>query len=63
MAEAVGSPVEVTCEDDLEAEKDAKITCELTEPSSDQTYDMTAVVTSVDGSDVNMEIEVLEPPA
>ncbi len=60
LGEQIGSPVEVDCPDDLPAEKDAKITCTLTDPATGDTYDMTAVVTSVDGSEVRMDFEVLE---
>nr|CAA9316075.1 MAG: hypothetical protein AVDCRST_MAG46-506 [uncultured Nocardioidaceae bacterium] len=57
-----GSEVTVECDDDLPGEKDAEITCLLTDPSTDDTYDMTAVVTEVDGSNVNMTFTVAPEP-
>jgi hypothetical protein len=62
LGEELGTEVEVDCDDDLPGEKDAEITCLMTDPESGDTYDMTAVVTEVDGSNVNMTFTVAPEP-
>jgi PBP1b-binding outer membrane lipoprotein LpoB len=64
LAEQMGE-VEVECPDDLAAEIDETITCTVTVVESDQTLDMTATVTTVEGDDVSMEFEFPDeaPPA
>lgn len=50
------APDEVTCAEDLPAEVDASIECEVTHGGD--TYPVTVTTTSVDGSNVEFEVEV-----
>ncbi|TQN27846.1 uncharacterized protein DUF4333 [Haloactinospora alba] len=50
------TPDEVTCAEDLPAEVEASIDCEVTHDGD--TYPVTVTTTSVDGSDVEFEVEV-----
>lgn len=62
LEEQVGhAPEELVCPEDLLAEVDASIRCELTD--SGQTYGMTVTTTSVEGSDVEFDVLVDEQPA
>jgi hypothetical protein len=58
----LGTEVTVECEDDLPGEVEAKITCLMTDPTTGDVYDMDAVVTEVDGSNVNMTFTVAQEP-
>lgn len=61
LEEQVGQPAEsVECEDDLKAEVDESVRCELT--AQGQTYGLTATVSSVDGDNVQMEFQVDDQP-
>ena len=55
------APDDLTCSEDLPAEIDASIRCELTD--SGQTYGVTVTTTSAEGSDVEFDILVDEQPA
>uniref|UniRef100_UPI00037AD9C0 DUF4333 domain-containing protein n=1 Tax=Nocardiopsis halotolerans TaxID=124252 RepID=UPI00037AD9C0 len=62
VAEQVGrNPDAFTCPEDLPAEVDAEIRCELTD--GDQTYGVTVTTTSVDGNDVRWDVQVDDAPA
>lgn len=54
-------PDDVSCPEDLNAEKGATMTCQLTD--SDGEYDVKVTVTSVEGDTANFDIEVLDPEA
>ncbi|GAB2762353.1 hypothetical protein GCM10027020_13230 [Nocardioides salsibiostraticola] len=54
------APDDVTCPEDLPAEVDAEVTCELTD--GENVYDVAVVVTSVDGSDVLFDLTVADAP-
>ncbi|MEU3020700.1 MULTISPECIES: DUF4333 domain-containing protein [unclassified Nocardiopsis] len=59
LAEQVGQePDDFTCEDDLPAEEGAEIRCELS--AGGETLGVTLTVTSVDGGNVEWEIQVDE---
>ena len=64
LAERMGE-VQVDCPDDLAAEVEKMITCTVIVVDSDETLDMTATVTTVEGDDVSMEFEFPDeaPPA
>lgn len=55
------APDDLTCSEDLPAEVDASIRCELT--ADGQTYGVTVTTTSVEGSDVEFDVLVDEQPA
>ncbi|MCP3015726.1 DUF4333 domain-containing protein [Nocardiopsis dassonvillei] len=62
LAEEVGqTPDGFTCPEDLPAEVGAEIRCELT--ADGQTLGVTVTTTSVDGNDVQWDIEVDDAPA
>lgn len=62
LEEQVGQPVEsVECEDDLAAEPDSEVRCQL-EATDGTTIGLTVTATSVDGDEVNYEINVDEEP-
>ncbi|GAA3736917.1 hypothetical protein HDA32_005507 [Spinactinospora alkalitolerans] len=62
LEEQVGqAPDNVTCPEDLPAEVGAEIRCELTADGA--TYGMTVTTTTVEGSDVNFDIQVDEQPS
>ena len=52
-------PKSVTCPEDLDAEKGAKMKCELVAPD-DTKYDLEVVVTSVENDTAKFSVEVLE---
>lgn len=54
------APDDLTCTEDLPAEVDASIRCELT--ADGQTYGVTVTTTSVEGSDVEFDVLVDEEP-
>ncbi|NGZ99565.1 DUF4333 domain-containing protein [Nocardioides sp. W3-2-3] len=54
-------PDDVSCPDDLPAEKGAETTCTLT--SGGSSYDVAVKVTSVDGDDVKLDIKVADAPS
>lgn len=54
-------PDDVSCPEDLPAEKGAEMTCQLTDPDGE--YDVKVTVTSVEGGTANFDIEVLDPEA
>ncbi|MDS1269432.1 DUF4333 domain-containing protein [Lipingzhangella sp. LS1_29] len=54
-------PDEVTCPEDLPAEVDATIRCELTHAG--ETYGVTVTTTRVNDDDVEFDIEVDEQPS
>ena len=54
------APESFICEEDLPAEVDASIYCELFVDG--ETYGVTVTTTSVEGSDVNFDIQVDETP-
>ncbi len=59
LEDAAGQgPDEASCSDDLKAEVGASITCTAT--SGDETFDIEAVVTSVDGDNVNFDLNPVE---
>ncbi|MFV2195970.1 DUF4333 domain-containing protein [Nocardiopsis sp. LOL_012] len=61
LAEQVGeAPDAFTCPEDLPAEVGAEIRCELTD--GDATYGVTLTTTSVDGGNVNWDVQVDEAP-
>jgi hypothetical protein len=62
LAEEVGQapPDDFTCSEDLPAEVDAEIRCELVD--GDQTYGVTITTTSVDGDRVQWHILVDDAP-
>jgi hypothetical protein len=51
---------DVSCPEDLPAEEDAEITCELT--YEDETRDVAITVTSVEDDTVNFDIQVADTP-
>lgn len=51
-------PDEASCPDDLKAEVGASVTCTAT--SGDETFDIEAVVTSVEGDNVNFDLNPVE---
>ena len=57
--EAGQKPKSVTCPDDLDAEKDAKMTCELVTPD-DTKLKVNIVVTSVEDDTAKFSVEVVE---
>ena len=58
----IGTPPEdVSCPEDLPAEKGAEMTCTLTTDGTD--YDVKVNVTSVEGDTANFDIEVVDPEA
>jgi hypothetical protein len=62
LAEQVGqTPDDLTCPEDLPAEVGAEIRCELT--ADGQTLGVTVTTTSVDGNDVQWDVEVDDAPA
>ncbi|WP_344090903.1 DUF4333 domain-containing protein, partial [Nocardiopsis composta] len=61
LEEQVGqTPDDLTCPEDLPAEVGSSIRCELT--AGGQTLGVTITTTSVEGSDVNFDVEVDEQP-
>lgn len=61
LEEQVGQPLDdLTCSEDLPAEVDASIRCELT--AEGQTYGVTITTTSVEDSNVNFEAVVDDEP-
>ncbi|GAA5146833.1 hypothetical protein GCM10023340_18340 [Nocardioides marinquilinus] len=61
LTETVGqAPEDVDCPDDLAAEADAETRCTVT--ADGQTYGATVTVTSVDGADAQLDIQVDEQP-
>lgn len=62
LEEQVGQRPDVTCPEDLPAEVDATIECELTAEDMDETYGVTLTVTSVEDNTVNFDIQVAEEP-
>ena len=61
LGEQIGqAPDDFTCSDDLPAEVDAEIRCELVD--GEQTYGVTITTTSVDGDNVEWDILVDETP-
>lgn len=52
------APEDVSCPDDLPAEVDASVSCELT--ADGRTYDVTVTTTAVEGTDVEYEALVEE---
>ena len=62
LEEQVGQRPDITCPEDLPAEVDASIECELTAEDMDETYPVTLTVTDVDGSNVGFDIQVAEEP-
>jgi hypothetical protein len=59
LGEQLGE-VDVQCPDDLAAEVDERITCTVTVAETDETLDMTATVTDVNGDDVSMQFDFPE---
>lgn len=55
------APDDLTCSEDLPAEVDSSVCCELTDGG--QTYGVTVTTTSVEGSDVEFDVLVDEQPA
>lgn len=55
------APEDVSCPEDLNAEKGQKMTC--TTDVEGIEYDVEVVVTSVEGDTANFDIEVLDPEA
>ena len=55
------APDDLTCSEDLPAEVDASVRCELT--ADGQTYGVSVTTTSVEGSDVEFDVLVDEQPA
>lgn len=62
LEQQVGDRPDITCPEDLPAEVDATIECELTAEGLDGTYGVTLTVTSVEDSTVNFDIQVAEEP-
>jgi predicted small lipoprotein YifL len=59
LTQMVGqAPDDVTCPDDLPAEEGAEMTCVLS--AGGETIDVAVTVTSVDGDDVNFDIQVAD---
>lgn len=59
LTELVGqTPEEISCPDDLPAEEGAEMTCVLSDGG--QTIDVAVTVTSVDGGDVQFDIQVAD---
>ncbi|MDI3387766.1 DUF4333 domain-containing protein [Streptomyces sp. B-S-A8] len=54
-------PDSVTCDEDLKAEVDATVRCELT--ADGQTYGLTVTAKSVDGTQVDMGFKVDDTPS
>lgn len=54
------APDDLTCSEDLPAEVDSSIRCELTDGG--QTYGVTVTTTAVEGSDVEFDVLVDEQP-
>jgi len=63
LEEQIGQRPDITCEEDLPAEVDASIRCELTAGEADVAYGVTVTATDVsDGGMVNFQIKVDEEP-
>ncbi|WP_159942104.1 MULTISPECIES: DUF4333 domain-containing protein [unclassified Nocardiopsis] len=61
LEEEVGQALDdLTCDESLPAEVGASIRCELT--AGGQVYGVTVTTTSVDGADVNFDVQVDEEP-
>lgn len=61
LEEEVGqAPDDLTCSEDLPAQVDASIRCELT--GDGHTYGVTVTTTSVEGDEVNFDVVVDEEP-
>lgn len=60
-AQVDGATPDVSCPDDLTAEVDETMQCELTIEGDDTVYPVTITVTSVDGDQANFNIEVGDP--
>lgn len=61
LEEEVGrAPDDLTCSENLPAEVDASVRCELT--ADGNTYGVTVTTTSVEGSHVNFDVVVDEDP-
>src|SRR5699024_9863480 len=63
LEEQIGQRPDITCEEDLPAEVDASIRCELTAGEADVVYGVTVTATDVsDGGMVNFQLKVDEEP-
>ena len=63
LTEQVGTePKDVTCEDPLPAEEGEEVTCTLTAPD-DTEYGVTVTTSSVDGDNVEFDIQVDDEPS
>ena len=54
---------DISCPDDLEAEVGTTMTCELSVEGDEDVYPVEIKVTSVDGDDVNFDVQVADAPA
>lgn len=57
LAPQLGYTPDISCPDDLKGEVGATLVCELTDDQG-TTHDATITVTSVDGTDVNFDVNV-----
>lgn len=63
LEEQVGQRPDITCPEDLPAEVDATIECELTAEGMEETYAVTMTVTDVaDDGNVGFDIKVADEP-
>lgn len=66
LAESQGVPLDemppLECPSDLPAEVGASIVCIIGDPAQGNTYDVTITVETVEGEDVNFDIQVAEVP-
>lgn len=60
-AQVDGATPDVSCPDDLKAEVDETMECDLTLEGDDTVYPVTIKVTSVEGDQANFSIEVGDP--
>lgn len=63
LAERTGVRSEVTCPQDLQADVGQELRCVLVPEGGDERYGVTVRVTSVDGDQVDVDVEVDDVPA
>ncbi|RZU33942.1 DUF4333 domain-containing protein [Blastococcus saxobsidens] len=63
LAERTGVRSQVSCPDELEVVPGTALRCELTPEGASERYGVTVTVTSVDGDDVDVAVEVDDAPA
>jgi hypothetical protein len=62
LEEQIGVRPDISCPDELEAEVGAEVRCTLTAEDDPTEYGVTVSVTSVDGDDAQLDIQVDDEP-